>query len=187
MSKLIGLYSPAPQSGKSTVAGILSTHNFLQFAFAQPLKFMIEALFEAEGFHKQIITEMLYGPRKEQILPEGYNGHTPRSLLQTLGTEWGRKMIHPDIWVHITQARIGQALAVGDNVVIDDMRFPNEFQMIKDLGGKTIKIVNERVSNNYSHCSEGALNNHSFDLTLTNDSTLKDLEDKVLGILKLFN
>lgn len=84
---------------------------------------------------------------------------TPRKLLQLIGTECGRKIIHPNIWVNATMAGYrsgtvrtnfatdenGNLIAipshnVSDNWVITDVRFPNEVQAIKDRGGIVISI-----------------------------------------------
>jgi hypothetical protein len=40
----------------------------------------------------------LYGDEKETPLPE-FGGKTPRQMMQTLGTEWGRNLIDAEIWI----------------------------------------------------------------------------------------
>ena len=60
-----------------------------------------------------------------------------------------------------------------------DMRFPNEFGQIGALNGVRIKVVRPNyVSStqvNMSHISETALDDHSFDATIVNDGSIKDL------------
>ena len=41
MQKIIGLYSPAPQSGKSTVASELEQRGYVTVPFAETLKLML--------------------------------------------------------------------------------------------------------------------------------------------------
>lgn len=93
---------------------------------------------------------------------------TPRLLLQLLGTECGREIIHPDIWVNATMAKytltpdpnltitewkdkksFSQKEALEyiypsghkyPNWVISDVRFPNEAKAIKDRNGITIRV-----------------------------------------------
>lgn len=98
---------------------------------------------------------------------------TPRLILQLLGTEAGREIIHPNIWINATFAKykstqvLGQATPIGGgkyeiqdnpehngkiitseqyqyeeypNWIITDMRFPNEFDAIKEKGGLTIRV-----------------------------------------------
>lgn len=67
---------------------------------------------------------------------------TPRKLFQLVGTEGGRDIIHPDVWVNATL----NSYVVNDegqlpSWVISDLRFENEYQAIKALGGITIRMV----------------------------------------------
>lgn len=61
---------------------------------------------------------------------------SPRQLLQTLGTEWGRA-IDPDIWAKAT-LREAQKY---EKVVISDVRFLNEVDLINEAGGEVVKIT----------------------------------------------
>lgn len=86
---------------------------------------------------------------------------TPRLLLQLLGTECGREIIHPNIWVNALMSeyklingnissspyssnRMNNALAAlkstYPNWIISDMRFPNELDAVKNRGGITIRV-----------------------------------------------
>jgi hypothetical protein len=82
---------------------------------------------------------------------------TPRKLLQLLGTECGREIIHPNIWIN---ALFADYTNIVKNVksfeeepdstkayemgkpkwIITDVRFPNEAQAIKDRGGIVIRV-----------------------------------------------
>lgn len=85
------------------------------------------------------------------------NTLTPRKLLQIIGTEAGRKLIHPDIWVNSLFSSYKEGL----NWVITDVRFKNEAQIIKNKGGILIKITREELlSNSTPHISETALDNY---------------------------
>lgn len=57
--------------------------------------------------------------------------------MQTLGTQWGRQMISPDIWI---AAWTAQASATGEPVIADDVRFPNEAAAVRALGGVVLWI-----------------------------------------------
>ncbi len=75
---------------------------------------------------------------------------TPRKLLQLLGTECGRQIIHPQIWVNALFADykgIDNPLEKGHpkewgkpNWIITDVRFPNEAEAIKQRGGIVIRV-----------------------------------------------
>ena len=61
---------------------------------------------------------------------------TPRMILQKVGTEAMRNVIDGNIWVHSLESKITGK----DNVVITDVRFLNEIDCIRRLGGKLILI-----------------------------------------------
>lgn len=121
--------------------------------------------------------------------------YTPRLLLTTLGTECGRNIIHPNIWVNATMADYNaDELDMKANYpkfnfpdwVITDVRFLNELEAIKDRKGIVIRI--ERHDKNYTnvqqHESEIALDDYKFfDYTIDNDGTIDELIIKVKEIL----
>lgn len=135
----IGL-SGFAQSGKTTAANYIEReYGYKRLHIAQPLRNMLDALL-ATGFH--INTEMrdryLEGDLKEAIIPE--LGVTSRQAQITLGTEWGRMQINPDLWVNAWKHR---ATRFGGPVMNDSVRFPNEETVIRELGGFTMMIVRE--------------------------------------------
>ena len=93
-----------------------------------------------------------------------YKGHTlqkltPRRLLQLLGTECGRDIIHPNIWVNSLMSDYDKVnnndayCAEGEeainalypNWIITDMRFPNEMEAVVKRKGITIRVVRPKV------------------------------------------
>lgn len=174
-AKLIGLYSPVPQSGKSTVASYLaSQHNFERHTFAGPLKRMAVELMNSAGLtSEQIGYYMEQG--KEDPLPSPI-GVSFRYLCQTLGRDWGRNLISDDLWTGITMAG---ASATDGNVVIEDVRFPNEYKRIVEAGGEVWRISRTGAMAPNDHPSEGLLEGFLFDAEITNDGTVEDLQSKV--------
>ena len=79
-----------------------------------------------------LIREQLWGDEKETPL-DFLGGKTPRQAMQTLGTEWGRNLIYDGIWLHAWERAFNKC---STPVVVDDLRFINEAEMIKRLGGK---------------------------------------------------
>lgn len=173
-AKLIGLYSPVPQSGKSTVASYLaSRHNFERHTFAGPLKRMAVELMNSSGLtSEQICYYMEQG--KEDPLPPPI-GVSFRHLCQTLGKDWGRNLISDDLWTGITMAG---ASATDGNVVIEDVRFPNEYKRIVEAGGEVWRISRPGALPPNDHPSEGLLEGYPFDVEISNDGTVEDLELK---------
>ena len=173
LPRLIGLYSPAPGCGKSTVANLLIEHQHVSFAAS--LKHAVWTLLGElgiSGFH------FVYED-KEAIIPG--LGVSARHMMQTLGTEWGRACIHPDFWVMIARAKTQYIMNDGGSVVIDDVRFPNEAAMIRDLGGELWRIDRPGVSYSGDHSSEGGLEDITPDRVLINDGTITQLLEKIYG------
>lgn len=132
-----------------------------------------------------------------------YKAHyTPRLLLQRLGTECGRNLIHPNIWINALFANYGkhyidtnsnQETWDEDNWIITDVRFENEAEAIKDRNGILIRINRPRNNpaiNDYDmtvdqiHESETALDNYNgFHYTI-NNKTITQLIEEVKLILQ---
>jgi hypothetical protein len=81
---------------------------------------------------------------------------TPRLLLQLIGTDCGRQIIHPNIWVNALMSKYKptenwENSDIRENSffipkkeipdwIITDVRFPNEVKAIKDRGGVIIRV-----------------------------------------------
>ena len=176
MQKLIGLYSPAPRSGKSTTAQYLEGQGYVIVPFAETLKEMLIPMLEALGYdHKGAQYLVHYG---KQIVV-GDAGVSVRHMLQTLGTEWGRACIHPEIWLRCWRKRMDKY----DAVVVDDVRFSNEADLVKLLGGELWRIDRPDVPREHGHASEGSLDGYDgFNRFITNDGTIDDLISKLQEI-----
>ena len=167
MAPLIGLYSPAPGSGKSTLAAAMAGHGWRVVKFAAPLKAMVAALLREAGEGDDVIARALEGDLKSQPL-EALAGRTPRYTMQTLGTEWGRGAMASDIWVRLAIMRANRLRAAGVAVIVDDMRFENEAQAIRDAGGKLVRITRPDAAQLAGHASEGGLDDWRFDMEVAN-------------------
>lgn len=171
MATLVGLYSPVMASGKSTVASALQGHNYVTVKFAWPLKNMLRQLLAIRGASAKEVDRMVEGDLKEVPTPF-LDGYSPRHAMQTLGTEWGRKCMGQDFWVNSAMSQVDRILENRVNVVMDDVRFPNEAQAIVDRGGIMVRITRPNVLQVSSeHASEGSLSTWPFDLDLVNDKT----------------
>lgn len=164
---LIGLYSASPGCGKSLAANFLrSQQQYKIVSFASPLKLMVMSLFLDCNYNAQEAYDFAY-TNKEIVIPE--LGVSSRHVQRTLGTEWGRDCIGPDIWVNVwKQGTIGHS-----KVVADDVRFDNEAIAIKDLGGEIWKIERPGCEIDSNHRSDGGLSGFTFDKVIVNDGSLE--------------
>jgi hypothetical protein len=184
---LIGLYSPAMGSGKSEIAKhLVFNHRFKLIKFAAPLKDMTRVLLAHMGVHPSQIERHVEGDLKEHPVALWDHTITSRLIMQTLGTEW-RDLIDPMLWVRIAQDQIEEALANGYNVVVDDMRFHRELHMIKELGGKTVRVVRDAAKVTSKHSSEGSLDAFEMDHFISNNGTLDHLHGVVDQLVERLN
>jgi hypothetical protein len=182
MTRLVALYSPAPQSGKTTIATYLLVSGWRSVSFAAPIKRLVTQLLTELGISDDN-ARRLVNTDKEETIPQLRT--TARHMLQTLGTEYGRNCIHPQIWTMCAEARIQKLLTEGHPVVIDDCRFPNEAALIRRLGGEVWHLSRPGTERNTTHASEGGLDDYPlFDRHLVNDGSLFDLYDRVHEILQ---
>lgn len=178
MPTLIGLCAPYPHAGKSTLAGNLSSAwNYERLSFAEPLSWMLE------------IVESFLGADtapKEEPCPALW-GHSPRDLKRTLGTEWGRNLVHPDIWLDIMKDRVANQDSSYDGVVIDDVRFDNEANWIRQAGGVLVRLERPEAQGEVAltHASDKSLTvepDFVFRVCETPEQTLGMVERRLLGL-----
>ncbi len=185
LPSLIALYAPCMGSGKSTVSQVLTTeYGYTTTKFAQALKDMIASLLYNVGLDPDDVERCIEGDMKEVVLPE--IGCSPRRLMQTLGREWGQEYIHPNLWVNITTKYIKGVLRSGGKVVVDDLRYPQEYDALKDLGAVFVKVVRPEATRQVSHYSEGILDQKKFDFGIINKDGLGELKQSVRDYLSYF-
>lgn len=98
-----------------------------------------------------------------------------RAYLQGLGTEVGRKMFGEDVWTDIARRKL-EALHAQGPAVITGLRYPNELEMVRSLGGTTIWVSRPGLdAPNDTHTSETSLSSMDFDMMVHNSGTLMDL------------
>jgi hypothetical protein len=134
--------------GKDSIGKFMAgRYGFLVDHFAKTLKDLARVLF--------LFSErQLYGDQKEQIDPSW--GVSPRAVLQFFGTEVVRDMF-PKLMPHIgsrfwlehlrrrqtalLRKHEAEPTSQTSNLVVCDVRFPNEVELIKELGGVIVKVV----------------------------------------------
>lgn len=105
---------------------------------------------------------------------------SPRLALQTLGTEWGRRL-YSNIWVDAAFEYI--KMSTHSNWVITDCRFKNEVEGSKKNSGLVVRLTRNMDVNVTSHASEAELRTiplNQFDHIFDNAKiALPDLELEV--------
>ncbi len=171
---IIGLTGPAG-CGKTTVAGMVEGGVVIQLA--DPLYSGLAVML---GVDESILRNRA---SKESPLPG--LGRSPRQLLQTLGTEWGREHVGEDVWLRIAGRRIASLQAAGAAVVvIADVRFPNEAEWIRAQGGEVWRIVREPATQAAAHASEQGIPPELIDRTIDNTGTPEQTRGLVAAAAK---
>lgn len=157
MNQLIGL-TGLKQSGKSTAARFLRDHcGFHHADFADPIRALVANVLDTTVEAMEHI--------KEQPHPV-LGGRTPRYAMQILGTEWGRQMIHPDVWIMSMALRIRTT----PRLVIADVRFDNEAKLITDHGGHIIEITRSTTTRD-NHPSEAGIDRRYIHASINNNAS----------------
>lgn len=106
---------------------------------------------------------------------------TYRQLLQLWGTEY-RRAENPTYWTQKAQEKINRTDGL---VFVDDVRFPDEVQMIHDLGGMVVSIARSGIPLS-DHPSETALDNYTrFDWVKINSGTLDQFRAETCRMLDI--
>src|SRR5215467_4376192 len=133
------------QSGKDTIAAYLvKEHGFERKAFADPLKRSVAALFDipfSEIDKLKMDDSILVGVGRhgeeeydQWIQHIGFHAITFRELLQRYGTEAHRDVFGNCFWVDLTLPV--QGFYPGRAIVVTDVRFREEAERVKFLGGR---------------------------------------------------
>jgi hypothetical protein len=189
-------------SGKDTAADYLvNFHEFRRDSFANTLKDACAAVFgwdrvllegktkEAREWREQVDTWWAERLNMPQL--------TPRWILQWWGTEVCRSAFHDDIWIASLENKLRKTT---DDIVISDVRFPNEIKAIRNAGGRIFWIQRGALPEWYDtavganagilsdqdllkqlgvHASETAWVGTEFDGLLDNNLSIQDLYDQI--------
>jgi hypothetical protein len=189
-------------AGKGTVADLLvERHGFFKESYANSLKDACSIIF---GWDREMLEgatpeSRAWREQKDEWWSEKLGKEfSPRLALQLMGTEAGRDVFHPDLWVHTVMRRCERA--PWNNYVIADVRFPNEINAIVNSGGKVIRVRRgedpewyalARECNTYNkqeimrnaypevHFSEWAWIGAHYDIVMDNNCSLDELTVRV--------
>ena len=185
MTKLIA-FTGFKQSGKDTCAKyLINNHNFIQYSFALPLKEGVKAFF---GWDDTQVNDPV---KKEEIDP--FYGVSPRYILQIFGTEIMRNYVPSlspefkdkmgnNFWVN----RFKQFYAKNPDkyIVVSDLRYQNELDAVKSLGGVVVRVKRDSViPSGPVHASENIDSLQGIVYLLDNNVDIFTLEEGLQTIL----
>lgn len=171
---IIGLIGYA-QTGKDSLSEVLvSKYNFKRIAFADKIR---ELLYEMDPPVPIGVSSELHVVGLQNYVDifgwdEAKQHHVVRSMLQNLGVG-ARKLFHKEFWIMQAFYNLEPK---DQNYVITDVRFTNEADIIKRMGGTIWRITRPGVGAVNSHISETELDSYQEDLTIVNEGSLEELE-----------
>jgi hypothetical protein len=184
---LIGLVGYS-QHGKSTVAQFLKKQNFIEYAFADPLKATVMGMF---GFTYEQCYDQEY---KNKVDP--FWGISPRDALIKIGEHNAEKIKeilpainlgnHNRLWVRKFEKEFINNNWINKKIVVSDIRHQSEADVIKKLGGYIIAVYNPHISMHEEYRkseSETRIDNIKFDNIIYNTSSLDKLNESTINIL----
>lgn len=160
MKIILGLFG-RKGSGKDTFADYLvENFGFQKLSFAGPLKNTCKELFS-------LTDAQLNDPVLKETVVEKWN-LTPRQILQKVGTDLFRNHFSSTFWVDIMKNKL-DALGEDDKIVITDIRFPNEYELVDSFENSFVihidreqskEIIDEHISENWSFRSKHVVSNN---------------------------
>jgi cytidylate kinase len=151
-------------SGKTTVARhLVDSLGYTRLSFATPIRQALMAM----GVHESYLTD-----HKHIEIPR--IGHTARYLMQTLGTEWARATVNRNFWLYLMDNAI-TTQPIGNNIVVDDVRFDNEADYLRRKNGIIINLVRGNTQlDPYStdHASEEGISSELVNYNIENDGSV---------------
>lgn len=196
MGFLIGI-SGKKGSGKDTSVGkLLIERGFVQLSFADPLREIAKVLFLLDDRHcfdrelkeqpgpmgisyrrgMQAVGDLIRGPIKE-LLPE---------LDQNLpeGCSVGESLT-----IRLMRLRCARLLSDNCNIVITDVRFPDEAKLVEELNGSLVHVRRPGLDSDDGHVSETMVDavaamvdkkGAGRHIVLLNDGTREQLQNNLL-------
>jgi hypothetical protein len=211
---LIGLAGYAGSGKDTAADYLVHTHGFIKLAFADPLREEVANAWRINPAGQHIFSERSLkehstsllalahcadGAFVEAIIAESkqngeltddelrdalYCPRSPRWVLQHWGTNYRRWLTAEDYWARQIARRIEQHMADGQSVVISDVRFDDEAELIHKNGGQVWRVWRHQVTpTGYSHSSETPISTRLVNSTLSNDGTIGDMEANIDALL----
>lgn len=195
-------------SGKDTIAEYLvANHGFKQESFAASLKDAVALIF---NWDRSLLEGTTTESREWRTQVDtwwakrlGIPHLTPRWVLQYWGTDVCRHGFHDDIWIASLENKLQHST---QDIVISDVRFPNEISMVKRINGVTMQVTRgaepywfttARYANKGDvdfqkqmkefniHNSEWAWVGSPIDVGILNNGTIADLHRRINYFLEI--
>lgn len=171
-------------SGKSAASSYLvNKYNYVEKSFAEPLKKACQELFLLND-------DQVFGTQLQKETPDPrWDNCTPRQILQYVGTDLLRDQLNKlvpsldkNIFIYRFKLWYDAEIQANKNlcVVISDVRFQNEIEIIRSMGGIVIKLDRPGAQPEDTHQSEiemASITNYNY--LIRNTGTIQDLHHEI--------
>jgi len=146
-----------------------------QVGFADIIEDMVEAL----GVDRELLDDKAHWNVSMDVL----SGHTIREAVDSLGA-WGRAQ-NTNMWINAAMRRAAFAQQRGHIVIIENIRFPAEFETVEKAGGISIGINRPHIVPDIHKETERYIPmllpmcNHAFE----NDTSLADASVRFVRLI----
>jgi len=182
--KIIALTGPKG-SGKDTVADIICRRfkSVTRVAFADPIKKVAQHIFLLNDSDNEEYDRLkrsnieIHGGKFETTWKHVEGRHVVREIGMLM------RSYDPSQFTKYVSDAITKARGTSDIFVVTDLRFDNEYIMLKEHGAKIVKI--SRPDHQYDgHITERGFNDYLVDCIIDNNGSLQKLEEQVINIFK---
>jgi len=179
---VVGLVGKAGSGKDRFYYAHLAKYGYVKVALADPVKVLAcHYLLNSIPLEKErdkwtlfaSVYKSVFNPNKSSLI---------RTLLQQIGTEIGRNQIAKSYWIDLANSIVTEYLNRNIKVAITDVRFKDEAEWIKKIGGVIIKIEGDGMYNQSDpesqHPSETEIDNIPYDFTETEFKSIIDSMQK---------
>ncbi|MCI3269659.1 hypothetical protein [Streptomyces cylindrosporus] len=146
---IIGLASDRPGAGKTTAARYLvEAHHFRECSVGAAVKAEVDAMVRLHGFQ--------YDESQKEDFRDGL----------IWWTDFRVRHSSPNYWLQVIIESV--AAAGADPMVVSDVRFPEEADYIRSVGGIVVKITRQ-TSPVHGNSAERKMVGYAFDQVVSND------------------
>lgn len=197
---LIGLTGPAGSGKDSAADALVHLAGFTKLAFADALRAEVCAAFgvplqyltaretkehpiQALALNRCMVMGFLAALREQGAGLDEDAPRSPRQIMQWWGTEF-RRAKDTSYWISRAMQRIKRLHKQGKSVVVTDVRFPDEAEAVRSMGGLIWQVWRPGVDvADGAHASETHGREFSPEYVIDNDEGLDELRIEVAATL----
>lgn len=156
---------------------------------------IIRKIYEEKGLKTLNLQFTFYLKRYARNIAnwDGSEETKPRILLQNLGVELIKQKIDDNMLIRRMIEDIKVYSYFYDVITIDDTRFPEEIEDVRNnfnnvIAIKVVRDENTSLREGRDHLTETALENYNnYDYVIHNDGSLEELEEKIYNLISEVN